>query len=50
MVGTAEGTWVGRQIRNSRTANRTQIDIQIFELDADRVIEQVLGASIKPFG
>ena len=36
MVGTAEGT--------RRTANRAQIDVEIFEFDADRVGEEVFDA------
>ena len=47
LVGTAEDTRAGiyiTYIRNSRTANRAQIDVEIFEFDADRVIEEVLDA------
>jgi hypothetical protein len=42
LVGTAEDTLGTR--RNHRTANRAQIDVEVFEFDADSVIEEVLDA------
>ena len=44
LVGTAEAPHGRHLYRTSRTANRAQIDVEIFEFDADRVIEEVLDA------